>query len=284
MSVLKKQFTLIELMVVVAIIMILIALLLPALHKARETAYATVCKSRLKQIGTAATLYSTDNNAYMLVTYNSTVSWNRKNRWDYILGHLYLGYIKNSTATLNDSDWESRVDKNILSGMEGVYQCPSHRWRDPGEFSPPDIKGSFGRCFGINNRLFWNKNGIPEHPPASIPLTYLCDMYKRIPRFQSVQYPSRWIYFGEVDFYELTAYKLLNSWESVIKNKHDGGYRQEPNWHFGYMNYIAGDGHIRKEKWHSIPGYADSDAGAQTWLISGGKMSPYYWQPDSSRE
>ena len=46
-------FTLVELLVVVAVIGILVALLLPVLGMARESARSTECQSRLKQIGMA---------------------------------------------------------------------------------------------------------------------------------------------------------------------------------------------------------------------------------------
>ncbi|MCK5000354.1 MAG: type II secretion system protein [Anaerohalosphaera sp.] len=56
----KKAFTLIELLVVISIIALLLAILMPALGKVKKKAQSVVCKSNLKQLQLAASLYAND--------------------------------------------------------------------------------------------------------------------------------------------------------------------------------------------------------------------------------
>lgn len=61
----RFRFTLIELLIVIAIIALLAGMLMPALNKARESGKKASCTGNLKQLGSAAVLYSADYDGWM---------------------------------------------------------------------------------------------------------------------------------------------------------------------------------------------------------------------------
>ncbi len=72
----RSAFTLIELLIVIAIVGVLAALLLPVFNRAKEASRASACLSNLHQLGVALQLYVQDNRNRMPVMYDALFTTN----------------------------------------------------------------------------------------------------------------------------------------------------------------------------------------------------------------
>lgn len=109
---LEGAFTLVEMLLVVAIISLLIALLLPALNRARNNAFTAVCLANLKEHGHAFGDYHLDSNWF----FPSTRSWAD------LSGKAGSSELYGS----NLYDFDNRPLNPYLGSAE-VSRCPSDR-------------------------------------------------------------------------------------------------------------------------------------------------------------
>ncbi len=124
----RYGFTLVELLVVMAIISILAAMLLPALTKAREQARSVSCRSNLKQIGLAMGMYQADYDEFFPTLANA--GWQSYvNGWAMRWATAYPGvWLHHSYHVLAHEGylkigWRDNQDRV----RESVLVCPSDR-------------------------------------------------------------------------------------------------------------------------------------------------------------
>ena len=70
-----RAFTIIELLIVISIIAILVGMLLPAISYARGEAHKTTCKSNLRQLGIALSMYIMTHDGRFMPIHNSELSY-----------------------------------------------------------------------------------------------------------------------------------------------------------------------------------------------------------------
>ncbi len=106
----RNAFTLVELLVVIGIIAVLIAMLLPALKKVRESAYAVKCQSNMRSLVLAFQMFGNDHNGYL-----------PGNKQD---GHNYLPGTGSATGPWPESEWWKRDFLGVGQGGENLAQTP----------------------------------------------------------------------------------------------------------------------------------------------------------------
>jgi len=88
----SHRFTLLELIIVIAILLLLFSLLYPSMRRARELSRAVVCGSNDMQIGVANSLYMRDNKGQVIPYCTGKYAYGETESWDLVIFRYLQNY------------------------------------------------------------------------------------------------------------------------------------------------------------------------------------------------
>lgn len=219
----RKQtecFTLIELLIVIAIIAILAGMLLPALNQARQMAFTTACRSNLKQYALGLASYTSESNEYLCYGYNSSSSASTFN-------HILYPYIFNRPLKLDG--YSSTKPVNVK-----LYQCPAAKYKHV--------------YYTLMSSYGYNYSGVISTSPTQRILGYKSSTENNPPtKTGQIKQPSAVFFFGDGRL-NITS----NLWgdNPAYPNNAPGSDPSEfvPWRHQKQVNILYGDGHAASRR------------------------------------
>lgn len=220
-------FTLMELLVVVAIIAILAALLLPAIAKAKNSTHVTACMNNLRQLQLAWTMYADDNDG-KLVPNKYVIGNPHTSRFSWVQGRL--DFSPNNPANTSDAaflDPTLSAFSPYISNTK-VYRCPSDKSAVKINGTQQNRVRSYGMNWALASekkteiRVTHNYGGITAPPPAK--------MFVFID-----QHPD---YMSDPHFHMMLDQGSAAAFADIPASRHNGS---------GALTFA--DGHAERRKW-----------------------------------
>jgi prepilin-type N-terminal cleavage/methylation domain-containing protein/prepilin-type processing-associated H-X9-DG protein len=229
----RSGFTLVELLVVIAVIAILAAMLLPALSKVKTRALNAACMNNLRQLEVCWHVYAVDHGD--LLPPNNSVA-------DIDSGNALASAASWCSNTAPYDTNPQGIQNGLLfpyNSSLGIYHCPADRstveTRDGAKL--PDIRlRSYNMSMSVN--------GAPELEPNIAPFI---PSYKKFALIKTPE-PSSLIVFLDVhedEIYDamfglpgLGVWGDIRTWWDIPANRHSQG-----------SNFSFADGHVEHWKW-----------------------------------
>jgi len=261
----RMAFTLIELLLVVAVIAILAGLLLPVLARARASAAAAGCLNNTRQLTLGWLLYADQSNDHLV--YNLGLD----RRQPIPSGNRDLNWVNNIMSWELDSDNTNLafVAKSPLSpligGSAGVFLCPSDQVVSP-------VQRSAGWTRRVRS---YSMNAMvgDAGPNVQAGSNILNPGYRQYLRLSDISSPT-------------SVFVILDEHPDSIgdgyfyNTVHDRQWVHLPgSYHGGAANFSFADGHAEPHRWLSgrIRPPARPDVTSLPQVVTPADLVDYYW-------
>ncbi|MEM9166796.1 MAG: prepilin-type N-terminal cleavage/methylation domain-containing protein [Planctomycetota bacterium] len=206
-------FTVVELLVVIAVVGVLVSILVPVLGRAREGARLTLCLSNARQMATGIVAETTTNG----------------------------GKLPENRTLVSDTSyvtWRHRLAENGLvggGGKDSVWVCPTHARgagngpRGEGGYTESGLRciGDVASSYAVNGHVLW-RGRIRDDEAVRSDTT--------------IQRPSHTILIAETN----RAFSQIRASDPIVANYFQDGKGAYGYWHDGDGVYAFQDGHAER--------------------------------------
>ena len=220
----KSAFTLVELLIVIAILALLVSILVPGLQSARAQAKAGVCGSNLRQLALANELYANDRE-HRYCPGAANIMTKNLHRWHGTREHPSQPFTGHGGPLLT------------YLGLDGkIRACPA--WHS--ELPEGDARGFEKNCGGYGYNLAFVGRQLEKLPSdsCSVVTDLLGTQRDRIRRpAETIMFADTAFVSGELIEYSFAEPRFFPTW----------GSRPDPSIHFrhhGKANVVWCDGHV----------------------------------------
>ena len=229
----RDGFTLVELLVVLAIIAILAALLLPSLARAKDKARSIACEGNLKQLQVGYKMYADDHNDWLAQNISRMHFPDQIN----LPGSWVLGNAKDDASTTN-----------VLAGSLSEYVKSAATYRCPSDDSTvtgrPGLKRN--RSYSIH---LWLNSDLLDGTYADTAQTNAFNL-RRYSRIVDAPPSTAWVFIEE---HEQTiddgVFIFGNPW--AFPGGPDFWVSYPAAWHDNSANLSFADGHAEHHRWRA---------------------------------